>query len=250
MFPTDIGSSPNASLEMEKGSQKLFSRPLNMRSFIDSRAQPIFLDSTSPAFFNQFSKMNSDLGKDVHDQSTFNSDDNKNNFFIADQRATNELVESNDSAAIPSSGRKPDEKKMKRVLANRRSARESYQRRKKMFADLESTVTSLTKDNADLVDENKRLRRQVMSLHQQLGLSFLPSNPMGGNSSSTVGSGIGANSLTSLQQLAAAQQNQQTSSSSQQNSSSTQSSNHQNQMAQQQGELDQLLELILRGRAT
>lgn len=193
--------------------------------------------------------MNSDLGKDVHDQSTFNSEDSKNNFFIADQRATNELVESNDGAAMTSSGRKPDEKKMKRVLANRRSARESYQRRKKMFADLESTVTSLTKDNADLVDENKRLRRQVMSLHQQLGLSFLPSNPIGGSSSSTVGS-MGANSLASLQQLAAAQQNQQTSSSSQQNTSSTQSSNQQNQMAQQQGELDQLLELILRGRAT
>jgi hypothetical protein len=138
-----------------------------------------------------------------------------------------------------------EEKKMKRVLANRRSARESYQRRKKMFSDLESAVTTLTKENAELVEENKKLRCQVLNLHQQLGLTLLPGNQINGS----LGVGMGANSLA-LHQLAAVQQQQQQQQQGHQ-AAVPQLQQHglgQQHLGQQQGDLDQLLELILRGR--
>jgi hypothetical protein len=223
-----------------------------MRSFTDNGAQQsIFLDPTSPTFFAHFSKMNSNL--DGTNDKTL--EQAKNGFFLGNNES--ERVESNPSVTLPNETEKQDvgnmdEKKMKRVLANRRSARESYQRRKKMFSELEGAVTSLTKENAGLADENKKLRRQVMGLHQQLGLQqSMPGNSSIGNS---IGSGMGNNSLA-LQQLAAQQQQQQSGQRSaaqqlSQSSGAHQGSQQQQQLAQQQGELDQLLELILKGRSS
>mmetsp|Transcript_23886 Transcript_23886/g.36305 ORF Transcript_23886/g.36305 Transcript_23886/m.36305 type:complete len:212 (-) Transcript_23886:108-743(-) len=81
-----------------------------------------------------------------------------------------------------------DEKKMKRILANRRSARESYQRRKKLFSNLETTISDMRKENMKLVDENLQLRQQVTDLHrlveQRIGMSLGPliaNNQMGNN---------------------------------------------------------------------
>ena len=219
-----------------------------MHSFIETRAEPIFVDSTSPSFFAHFAKMNAD------DKPIFSNSDTKNSCLSALQLKDN-LDESGKSSAASSlvqegadgedDGEETDAKKMKRVLANRRSARESYQRRKKMFSELESAVATLTKDNAELADENKKLRRQVMNLHQQLGLSLATNTSMPSDMGAVAG--MAANNLP-LQRLGAPQNFQSLPSGPSQQLHPTGLTPQQQQMLQQQGELDQLLELILRGR--
>lgn len=69
-------------------------------------------------------------------------------------------------------------RKMRRVMANRRSARESRERRKKLLTDLQESVESLTSDNANLTKENLALRRELAALIEQSGgaasLSMIP----------------------------------------------------------------------------
>ena len=69
-------------------------------------------------------------------------------------------------------------RKMRRVMANRRSARESRERRKKLLTDLQESVESLTSENASLTKENLALRRELASLIEQSGgqssLSMIP----------------------------------------------------------------------------
>jgi hypothetical protein len=69
-------------------------------------------------------------------------------------------------------------RKMRRVMANRRSARESRERRKKLLTDLQESVENLTSDNAGLTKENLSLRRELASLIEQSGgaasLSMIP----------------------------------------------------------------------------
>lgn len=69
-------------------------------------------------------------------------------------------------------------RKMRRVMANRRSARESRERRKKLLTDLQESVESLTSDNANLSKENLALRRELATLIEQSGgaasLSMIP----------------------------------------------------------------------------
>ena len=60
-------------------------------------------------------------------------------------------------------------RKMRRVMANRRSARESRERRKKLLTDLQESVESLTSENASLTKENLSLRRELASLIEQSG---------------------------------------------------------------------------------
>ena len=60
-------------------------------------------------------------------------------------------------------------RKMRRVMANRRSARESRERRKKFLIDLQESVENLTSENADLSKENLNLRRELASLIEQSG---------------------------------------------------------------------------------
>ena len=62
-------------------------------------------------------------------------------------------------------------RKMRRVMANRRSARESWERRKKLLTDLQDSVESLTAENASLTKENLALRKELASLLQQSGLA-------------------------------------------------------------------------------
>jgi hypothetical protein len=57
-----------------------------------------------------------------------------------------------------------DKKKMSRILANRRSARKSRERRKKLQEDLEYTVMQLTQQTNELMQENDNLREQVRLL--------------------------------------------------------------------------------------
>lgn len=65
-----------------------------------------------------------------------------------------------------------DDKKMKRIMANRRSARESRERRKKLLMNLETSVDILSKENANLVRENNELRQQLASLLPQAQTSL------------------------------------------------------------------------------
>ena len=60
--------------------------------------------------------------------------------------------------------RTPEEKKMDRVLANRRSARESRERRKNLVANLAALAESLTEANAILSHENRKLREEASKL--------------------------------------------------------------------------------------
>ena len=69
-------------------------------------------------------------------------------------------------------------RKMRCVMANRRSARESRERRKKLLTDLQDSVQTLTTDNTTLTKENLSLRRELASLIEQSGgpsaLSMIP----------------------------------------------------------------------------
>lgn len=74
--------------------------------------------------------------------------------------------------------RRKEARKMRRVMANRRSARESRERRKKLLLDLQESVESLTTENAELSKENLTLRQELASLVEQAGgvasLSMIP----------------------------------------------------------------------------
>ena len=61
-----------------------------------------------------------------------------------------------------------DQKKMKRILANRGSARVSYQRRKKMIAGLKAKASEASRHKNALEVENTVLREQVKDLRQQV----------------------------------------------------------------------------------
>lgn len=69
-----------------------------------------------------------------------------------------------------------DHRKMKRVLANRNSARASYQRRKKLISDLQSMAAGLSEKNSVLVGENKRLRSELQELKQQMNFVLFSSS--------------------------------------------------------------------------
>jgi len=93
-----------------------------------------------------------------------------------------------------------------RVLANRRSARESYLRRKKAVSNLEKVITSLRKDNTFLLSDNKRLQIEVLNFQRQLGYSLTEKDEL--RNSSGINGKVGMTN-TLLQQLAVEQQRQQ-----------------------------------------
>lgn len=59
------------------------------------------------------------------------------------------------------------DKKWKRVMANRLSAKESRERRKKLLTDLERSVQVLSKENSVLAAENAELRQHIALLLPQ-----------------------------------------------------------------------------------
>jgi hypothetical protein len=61
-----------------------------------------------------------------------------------------------------------EQKKWKRIMSNRRSAKESRERRKKFLVDLSEAVEALTKENVNLSAQNSELRRQVEILLPQV----------------------------------------------------------------------------------
>lgn len=60
-------------------------------------------------------------------------------------------------------------RKMRRIMANRKSARESRERRKKLLTDLQESVQTLTSDNSTLTKENLALRRELVTVIRQSG---------------------------------------------------------------------------------
>ena len=66
-------------------------------------------------------------------------------------------------------GKRREVKKMRRVMANRRSARESRERKKKMLTDLQESVEGLTSENSSLTKDNLVLRRELTQLVEQAG---------------------------------------------------------------------------------
>jgi bZIP transcription factor len=90
-----------------------------------------------------------------------------------------------------------DDKRLRRVMANRRSAKESRERRKQLLTKLQSGVDVLHSENQMLRNENGQLRETIQDLRQQLsyaktlanmhqssGISFPPSSTVGGLSGS------------------------------------------------------------------
>eukprot|EP00540_Astrosyne_radiata_P011622 CAMPEP_0116853036 /NCGR_PEP_ID=MMETSP0418-20121206/17660_1 /TAXON_ID=1158023 /ORGANISM="Astrosyne radiata, Strain 13vi08-1A" /LENGTH=208 /DNA_ID=CAMNT_0004485335 /DNA_START=171 /DNA_END=797 /DNA_ORIENTATION=+ len=161
---------------------------------------------------------------------------------IEDDNNTNPNQGSN---ATPMS--EEERKRLKRVLANRRSARESYQRKKRMFSELETLIDKLSKENQTLNRENVELRRQVTDLRQQIGLVQMPQVPAGqqllmpqaaaaGTSTAPVGLPPAAATAAGVALPQAASQQHQI----------NQASNP--AALQQSMEYDQLLEAILRRR--
>lgn len=73
-------------------------------------------------------------------------------------------------------GPNKDRKKMKRILANRGSARASYQRRKKMLVELQATVKELNQQNSLLEAENKEIRLEIQTIRQQMRILLLSSS--------------------------------------------------------------------------
>uniref|UniRef100_A0A7S2AB51 BZIP domain-containing protein n=1 Tax=Trieres chinensis TaxID=1514140 RepID=A0A7S2AB51_TRICV len=59
-----------------------------------------------------------------------------------------------------------DDKRMKRIMANRRSARESRERRKVLQVKLEASVSKLSSDHAKLLRENEELHRRIKDMIQ------------------------------------------------------------------------------------
>jgi hypothetical protein len=64
-----------------------------------------------------------------------------------------------------------DVRKKRRVMANRRSARESRDRRKRLLSDLQRSVDTLTTDNSELAKSNLALRQELEDILKECGLT-------------------------------------------------------------------------------
>lgn len=64
----------------------------------------------------------------------------------------------------PKRPRTQEEKKLDRILANRRSARRSRERRKQLQENLEKSIILLTRQNEDLTRENDMLKQELRVL--------------------------------------------------------------------------------------
>lgn len=66
-------------------------------------------------------------------------------------------------------------RKLRRVMANRRSARESRERRKKLVEDLQKSVDKLAAENNEIAQANRLLQQELMVLIQHSGI-ILPTS--------------------------------------------------------------------------
>lgn len=75
------------------------------------------------------------------------------------------IVKSSDKA------KRQDGRKMRRIMANRRSARESRERRKRLLEDLQASVDKLAAENAEVAKVNLVMRQELVRLLHESGLS-------------------------------------------------------------------------------
>lgn len=92
------------------------------------------------------------------------------------------------NATRPKRHRTEEEKRQERLAANRRSARESRNRKKLVFEELQRSVARLAEENASLRKENETVRAQMSALKRQFGLPD-DSAPAGGGGAGTQGLG-------------------------------------------------------------
>jgi len=90
------------------------------------------------------------------------------------------------------SQRSSEEKKMGRILANRKSARKSRERKKNFIVDLESSVVFLSKQNDVLRQQNDDLNKQVMLLTSLLNQR---NNQFGAEGTSNSLGGVGLSQI-------------------------------------------------------
>jgi len=60
---------------------------------------------------------------------------------------------------------------MRRIMANRRSARESRERRKRLLEDLQISVDKLAAENTEVAKANLAMRQELVRLLQESGLA-------------------------------------------------------------------------------
>jgi len=91
------------------------------------------------------------------------------------------------NATRPKRHRTEEEKRQERLSANRRSARESRNRKKLVFEELQRSVARLAEENASLRKENETIKGQMSALKRQFGLPDGDSGPAGAGGASTQG---------------------------------------------------------------
>ena len=104
-------------------------------------------------------------------------DEPKDTSVSGNKRSASETTEKGkDGEAIPDPNdfeldpeKRREARKMRRIMANRKSARESRERRKKLLTDLQESVETLTSDNSTLTKENLALRRELVTVIRQSG---------------------------------------------------------------------------------
>jgi len=67
--------------------------------------------------------------------------------------------------------KRSDARKMRRIMANRRSARESRERRKRLLEDLQASVDKLAAENTEVAKANLAMRQELVRLLQESGLA-------------------------------------------------------------------------------
>ena len=104
-------------------------------------------------------------------------DEPKDTSVSGNKRSVSEATEaSKDGEAVPGPNdfeldpeKRREARKMRRIMANRKSARVSRERRKKLLTDLQESVETLTSDNSTLTKENLALRRELVTVIRQSG---------------------------------------------------------------------------------
>lgn len=69
-----------------------------------------------------------------------------------------------------------EDRRIRRVMANRRSARESRDRRKQLLSDLQVAVQKVTEENRKIAQANLAMRRELIALLQESGLPTVPTS--------------------------------------------------------------------------
>lgn len=104
-------------------------------------------------------------------------DEPKDTSVSGNKRSASETTEkSKDGEANPDPNdfeldpeKRREARKMRRIMANRKSARESRERRKKLLTDLQQSVETLTSENSSVTKENLALRRELVTVIRQSG---------------------------------------------------------------------------------